>query len=79
MQDIKNCIDSLVIMNKPVNFDDLSICILNGLDPAYSKCSHALKVQETVTLSYYLNYNTQISSFFFYYKLAHLCTVKHLT
>ena len=48
MQDIKNCIDSLVLMNKPMDFDDLSICILNGLDPTYSKLSHALKVRENL-------------------------------
>ena len=47
MQDIKNCIDSLAMMNKPVDFDDLSIHILNGLDPAHSKLSHALQVWET--------------------------------
>ena len=42
MQDIKNCIDLLALMNKPMDFYDLSILILNGLDPAYSKLSHAL-------------------------------------
>ena len=34
MQEIKNCINSLALMNKPVDFDDLSILILNRLDPA---------------------------------------------
>ena len=34
-------------MNNLVDFDDLSIHILNGLDPAHSKLSHALQVWET--------------------------------
>ena len=47
MHDIKNCIDSLALMNKSVDFDALSIRILNGLDPTYSKLSHTLQVSET--------------------------------
>ncbi|KAJ0975732.1 hypothetical protein J5N97_017697 [Dioscorea zingiberensis] len=47
MQDIKTYIDSLALMNKLVDFDDLSIRILNGLDPAYSKLYHTLQVRNT--------------------------------
>ena len=42
MKDIKNYIDSLALMNKPMNFDELSTRNLNGLDLAYSKLSHVL-------------------------------------
>ena len=34
-------------MNVSVDFDELSIRVLNGLDPAYSNISHALQVQDT--------------------------------
>ena len=34
-------------MNVSVDFDELSICVLNGLDPTYSNISHALQVQDT--------------------------------
>lgn len=34
-------------MNKPVDFDDLSIHILNGLDPTYSNLSPALQVRDS--------------------------------
>lgn len=47
MQNIKTCIDSLALMNKSVDFDDLSIRILDGLDPAYSNLPHALQVQDS--------------------------------
>ena len=47
MQDVKHNIDSLALMNIVVNFDELSISVLNGLDPAYSHLSHALQARET--------------------------------
>ncbi|KAJ0979781.1 hypothetical protein J5N97_015255 [Dioscorea zingiberensis] len=65
MQDIKTCVDSLALMNKPVDFDDLSIHILNGLDSAYSKLSHALQVRDTLLdfdelFEKLLNYEAQL-------------------
>ena len=35
-------------MNVSVNFDEFSICVLNGLGPAYSNISHALQAWETL-------------------------------
>ena len=65
MQDVKHNIDSLALMNIPIDFNEFSICVLNGLDPAYSNLSHALQVQETpVTLEelfeHLLNYEAQL-------------------
>ena len=42
MQYIKHNIDSLALLNVPVDFDELSICVLNGLGSACSNISHAL-------------------------------------
>lgn len=47
MQDIRTCIKSLALINKHVDFDDLSIHILNGPDLAYSNLSHALQVRDS--------------------------------
>ena len=47
MQDVKHNIDSLALMNVSIDFDELSIHVLNGLDPAYSNIFHALQVRET--------------------------------
>ena len=47
MQDVKHNIDSFALMNIHVDFDELSILVLNGLDLAYSNLSHALQVRET--------------------------------
>ncbi|KAJ0971969.1 hypothetical protein J5N97_019928 [Dioscorea zingiberensis] len=47
MQDIQSCIDSLAFMDKPVNFDELSIRILNGLDDSYKHLSSAIQARET--------------------------------
>ena len=48
MQDVKHNIDSLALMNVHVNFDELSIRVLNGLGLAYLNLSHALHVWETL-------------------------------
>ena len=47
MQDIKHNIDSLALMNVSVDFDGLSIRVLNDLGSAYSNISHALQVRAT--------------------------------
>ena len=47
MQDVKCNIESLDLMNVSVDFDELSIHVLNELTPANSNISHALQVQET--------------------------------
>ena len=47
MQDVKHNIDSLALMNVLVDFDELSIRVLNGLSLAYSNISHALQVWAT--------------------------------
>ena len=41
--------DSLALMNKPVDFDELSIWILNGLDDSYTNLSSAIQARETPT------------------------------
>ena len=46
MQDVKHNIGSLALMNVLVNFDELSIHVLNGLGPAYSNISHAYKFKK---------------------------------
>ena len=43
MQDVKHNIESLALINVFVDFDELSICVLNGLGMAYSNISHALQ------------------------------------
>ena len=48
MQYVKHNINSLALMNVHVDFDELSIRVLNGLGPAYSNISHALQVRETL-------------------------------
>ena len=48
MQDVKRNIDFLALMNVSIDFDELSIHVLNGLGPAYSNISHALQVRETL-------------------------------
>ena len=47
MQDVIHNIDSLTLMNVPVDFYELPTYVLNGLGPAYSNLSHALQVRET--------------------------------
>ena len=47
MQDAKHNIDSLALMNVSVDFDELSICVFNGLGLAYSNISHALLDRDT--------------------------------
>ena len=42
MQDVKHNVDFLALMNVPVDFDELYVCVLNRLDPAYLNLSHAL-------------------------------------
>ena len=65
MQDVKHNIESLTLMNVPVDFDELSVCVLNGLGLAYSDLSHAFQVRETpVTFEelfkHLLNYEAQL-------------------
>ena len=45
MQEIQSCMDSLALMNKPVDFDELSIQILNGLDDSYTHLSNAIQAR----------------------------------
>ena len=47
-QDVKLKIDYLVLMNVLIDFDELSIRVLNGLGPTYSNLSQALQVRETL-------------------------------
>ena len=47
IQDVKHNIDSLTLMNVFIDFDELSIRVLNGLGPAYSHISHVLQAQDT--------------------------------
>ena len=47
MQDVKRNIESLDLMNVSVDFDELSIHVLNELTPANSNISHALQDHET--------------------------------
>ena len=46
MQDAKHNIDSLALMHVFVDFDKLSIRVLNELGPAYLNISYALQVRE---------------------------------
>ena len=48
MQDVKQNIDSFALMNVLVDFDVLSIRVLNSLGPAYSNISHALQARATL-------------------------------
>ena len=45
VQDVKHNIDHLAIMNVSIDFDKFSICVLNGLGPAYSHISHDLRAR----------------------------------
>ena len=47
MQDVKQNIDSLSLMNVYVDFDELSIRVLDGLGPTNSNISHALQARAT--------------------------------
>ena len=47
MQDVKHNIDSLALKNVSVDFDELSIRVLNGLGPTYLRISYALKARDT--------------------------------
>ena len=47
IQDVKRNIDSLAHINVFVDFDELSIRVLNGLGPVYSNISHALQARDT--------------------------------
>ena len=62
MEDFKHHINSLALMNVPIDFDELFVCVLNGLGPAYSNLSHAFEVRETLVMyeelfKHLLNYN----------------------
>ena len=48
MQNAKHNIDSLALMDVSVDFDELSICVLNGLGPTYINISHALQARATL-------------------------------
>ena len=65
MQDVKHNINSLALMNVPIDFDELSICVLNGLGLAYSHISHALQARDTPIafkelFEHLLSYETQM-------------------
>ena len=52
-------------MNVSIDFDELSIRVLNGLSPAYSHISHALQAQDTLDtfeelFEHLLSYKTQL-------------------
>ena len=47
MHNVKYNIDSFALMNVSVDFDELSVCVLNRLGPTYSHISHALQAQDT--------------------------------
>ena len=48
MQDVKHNNDYLSLMNVSVDFDELSIRVLNGLGPTYSNIYHALQAGTTL-------------------------------
>ena len=65
MQDVKHNSDSLALMNVSVDFDELSIHVLNEHASAYSHISHALQALATpVTFEelfeHLLSYTTQM-------------------
>lgn len=67
MQDIKRGIDVLALMNVKVDFDELSIRVLNGLGPEYCIISHAQQARDThVTFEelfeQLLSYDAQLKS-----------------
>ena len=45
--DIQSAMDSLALMNKPVDFDELFIRFLRGLDESYTYFAKAIEVRET--------------------------------
>ena len=47
MQDVKHNIDSLTLVNVLVDFDELSIRVLNDLGPTYLNISHTLQARAT--------------------------------
>ena len=47
MQDIKFTIDTLALLNAPVDFNELLIRIMNGLDAPYSELSYAIQERDT--------------------------------
>ena len=48
MLDVKHNIHSLALMNVLVDFDELSIRVLNNVGLAYLNISHALQARETL-------------------------------
>ena len=67
MQEVKHNIDSLTLMNVPVDFDELFLRVLNGLELSYSNLSHALHVWETPVafeelFKNFLNYKAQLQN-----------------
>ena len=65
MQDIKHNIDSFVLMNVSVDFDELSIRVLKGLGLTYEHISHALQAREALVtfeelFERLLSYETQL-------------------
>ena len=48
MQDVKHNIDSLTLVNVLVDFDELSIRVLNGLGSTYSNISLTLQARATL-------------------------------
>ena len=47
MQDVKHSIVSLALKNVSVDFDELSIRVLNVLGPTYSNISHTIQARAT--------------------------------
>lgn len=46
-QNIKTKVDELTMMNAPVDIEDLTIKILNGLDEDYKELSDAIQARKT--------------------------------
>ena len=68
MQDVKYNIDSLALMNVPIDFDELFVRVLNGLDQTYLNLSYALQVRKTSIMfeeffEHLLNYEAQLRHF----------------
>ena len=68
MKDVKHNIDSFALMNVFVDFDELSIRVLNVLGPTYSHISHALQAQDTLVtfeelFEHLLSYEAQMKIF----------------
>ena len=65
MPNVKHNIEFLALMNVLINFDELSIRVLNELGLTYSNRSHALQVQEIPVMfeelfEHLLNYEAQL-------------------